>query len=136
MLLPVTALTEYGWSRADGRLSVVWEAPENIRKAKAQMEFVLGGCKCKTGCGTLRCGCKKQDRHCGPGCHCINCTNGTHLRSERVTELEVDDIIQEHQQEDLYIADDSDDDLADLLRDDDGEELEEVIENDSGDDSD
>ena len=42
-----TALTEYGWIREEGRLSIVWEAPENIRKAKAKLEFVLSGCRCK-----------------------------------------------------------------------------------------
>ena len=103
----------------DGRLSVVWEAPENIWKVKAQLEFVLSGCKCKTGCTTLRCGCRKQDRHCGPACHCINCTNGTH--TESMTDLKVDDIIQ---QEDDYV-DESDDDLTDLMRND--EELQEYV---------
>ena len=40
----------------EGRLAIVWEAPENIRKTKARLEYVLSGCKCKTGCATLRCG--------------------------------------------------------------------------------
>lgn len=91
-----TALTEYGWSREEGRLSIVWEAPENIRKAKANLESVLSGSRCKTGCATLTCSCKKQGRHCGPGCHCINCSNGTDLPSKRVTDLEVENIVQEH----------------------------------------
>jgi len=68
--------------------------------------------------------CKKQGRHCGPGCHCINCSNGTDLPSKRVTDLEVENIVQEHQEEGTYV--DSDDDLTDLMRDD--EELEEVME--------
>ena len=69
--------------------------------------------------------CKKQGRHCGPGCHCINCSNGTDLPSKRVTDLEVENIVQEHQEEGTYV-DDSDDTLTDLMRDD--EELEEVTE--------
>ena len=30
------------------------------------------GCGCKTGCGTMRCGCKKKGVSCGPGCKCKN----------------------------------------------------------------
>jgi len=41
-----------------------------------------------------------------------------------VTDLEVENIVQEHQEEGTYV--DSDDDLTDLMRDD--EELEEVME--------
>ena len=61
----------------------------------------------------------KADSVHGPGCHCINCTNGpgTHLTSERVVELEIDETIQEHLQEDEYI-DENDDDLTDFMRDD------------------
>ena len=69
--------------------------------------------------------CKKQGRHCGPGsCHCNNCSNGTDLPSKRVTDLEVENIVQEHQEEGTY-DDDSDDNLTDLR---DDEELEEVME--------
>ena len=42
-----------------------------------------------------------------------------------MTDIEVDDILQEHLQEDEYI-DESDDDLTNLMRDD--EELEEIME--------
>ena len=107
-----TALTEYGWSPEQGRLSIVWEAPENIRKAKANLEFVLSGCK--TGCSTLRCSCKKQGRHCGPGCHCSNCSNGTDLpsKSDRSRSRRYSTGAPE---EGIYV-DDSDDDLTDLMR--------------------
>lgn len=35
----------------------------------------MHGCKCKKGCSSSRCGCKKKLSYCGPGCYCINCTN-------------------------------------------------------------
>jgi len=59
-------------------LQVDWEVQANIDKAKACLEFVLTACKCRTGCLTCRCSCKKNDRMCGPSCNCINCTNSTH----------------------------------------------------------
>ncbi len=52
-----TALTDYGWSRQGEFLDVVWDVPSNIERAKQRVESVLGGCKCKTGGGTRRCGC-------------------------------------------------------------------------------
>ena len=36
---------------------------------------MINGCKCKKGCGTLKCGCKKKNILCGPGCYCSNCSN-------------------------------------------------------------
>lgn len=32
-------------------------------------------CKCRKGCNTGKCGCKKNSSHCSPGCYCINYTN-------------------------------------------------------------
>ena len=56
------ALTGYGWSRQGESLDVVWDVPRNIQRAKQRAKPVLGGCKCKTGCGTRRCGCRKNGR--------------------------------------------------------------------------
>ena len=35
----------------------------------------LKGSSCKSGCKTNRCGCKKKDSYCGPGCECHECNN-------------------------------------------------------------
>ena len=52
-LLPlITGMTQYGWNRENGKLEIDWEVTENIDKAKASLDFVLSGCKCKTGCKT------------------------------------------------------------------------------------
>ena len=36
---------------------------------------MIKGCKCKKGCNTSRCGCKKKSSYCGPGCYCSSCSN-------------------------------------------------------------
>ena len=41
---------------------------------KDNIEFLTKGCSTK-GCRTMRCGCRKKDRNCGPGCLCQDCTN-------------------------------------------------------------
>ena len=50
----------------------------------------------------------------------LHCSNGTDLPPKRVTDLKVEIIVQEHQEEGTYV-DDSDDDLTNFMRD---EELE------------
>ena len=120
-----TALTDYGWRRENGVLQVDWEVQANIDKAKACLEFVLAGCKCRTGCSTRRCSCKKNDRMCGPSCNCINCTNSTHTpvpSSNDTTDLEVQDLLSEPT-ENEYV-DDSGDDLEEMRED---EELTEIV---------
>ena len=74
-LLFSTDLESYGWTHKDGQLQVQWDVPENIHKAQARLDFVLKGCKCKGGCKSRRCRCRKDQRACGPGCQCINCGN-------------------------------------------------------------
>ena len=111
-------------------MDVVWEVPENLEKAKKRLDFVLHGCKCKTGCTTRRCKCRKEERDCGPGCQCINCHN-THHSSSAVAdiELEVQDQL-ESLQDDQYV-DESDNDLE--VSDD---ELDEIMESVFGGESD
>ena len=72
-LLP---MSEYSWERLDDKLNIVWEILENITRVQEWIEYILKGCRCKTGCQTRR---RKYQQHetpmkCGPGCHCTNCT--------------------------------------------------------------
>ena len=69
-----------------------WEDENNIEKVKEKVDFVLNGCKCKTGCATNRCKCKKGLQFCGPGCECTNCIN----QADRATYCERlrDEVIQ------------------------------------------
>ena len=72
ILLPLDA---FGWKTQGTDISVEWDSPDNIEKVRNRVAFLLHGCKCKTGCGTLRCKCLKASRPCGPGCSCLQCQN-------------------------------------------------------------
>ena len=61
-------LEDYGWTRKRGQLEIEWETEENIKKLKDKVDFVMNGCRCKTGCASNRCKCRKSMRVCGPGC--------------------------------------------------------------------
>ena len=87
--ISVTAMTEYGWRRENRKLEIDWEVQENREKAKMSLDFVLKGCKCKTGCKTRICSCRKKERQCGPSCYCQFCnnrdTNGTHAQMKLIS---------------------------------------------------
>ena len=53
----------------------VWDTDENMQAIITKVKQLTSGCKCKRGCGTGQCGCKKSGRECGPGCACTNCKN-------------------------------------------------------------
>ena len=117
-LLPlITEMTQYGWKRENGKLEIDWEVTENIDKAKASLDFILSGCKCKTGCKTRICSCRKKERECGPSCCCHFCTNTCnetqtqiHTPSHEI-DLVVDELIQENENNDDAYVEDSEDDL-------------------------
>ena len=90
-----------------------WEVPANIEKAKPSLDFVLSGCKCKTGCKTRICSCRKKERVCGPSCYCQCCTNHshTHIATSEHVDLLVDELVQVQNDDDIYV-DDSEDDLV------------------------
>ena len=94
--IPFAAPTEYGWRREDGQLHVIWEDAKNVEKSRASIDFCLSGCKCKT----------------GPSCTCCFCKNTKQSAKETCrheTDLVVEDLLEEHNDE-IYV-DDSDDDL-------------------------
>ena len=58
-----------GWLlQADGNYIIDWEAHDVQQMIKDNIEFLTKGCSCIKGCRTLRCGCRKKHRNCGPGC--------------------------------------------------------------------
>ncbi len=59
-----------GWLFQDGKYSIDWEDPAKIEKVRNNIDFLLRGCGCKTGCSTNRCRCHQKSMHCGPGCTC------------------------------------------------------------------
>ena len=121
-------MSEYGWERQDGKLNIVWDVPENITRVQERIEYILKGCRCKTGCQTRRYKCQrhKPPMKCGPGCHCTNCTN-THTHhttadNPEVREIELREHLDEHQP-DEYVED-SDTEQDEMKED---EELEEIM---------
>ena len=126
------AMTEYGWKRDNGRLEIHWEVTENIEKAKSSLDFILCGCKCKTGCKTRICSCRKKERQCGPSCYCQFCTNNRKTTQTNAPSHEIDLLVDELVQEsdDGPYVDDSDDDLVEWRQEemDDDEELRTLME--------
>ena len=81
---------------------MVWDSPENLQQVQRTVEYLTQGCKCKTGCITRCCKCKKQTIHCGPSCHCINCNNTPSFVSQAGQELQeeiVEDVQEDYQTE-------------------------------------
>ena len=68
-------LVQYGWIVKNDTLTFDWESEKNVSGVQERVHGLLKGCKCKTGCGSKRCGCKGKDRKCCIGCECVNCTN-------------------------------------------------------------
>ena len=98
----VLGLTDNGWHREDGQLRVTWDTTENIKQIQCSVKFLTQGCKCKTGCTSRRCRCKKAELQCGPSCQCINCRNtSSYMPSIQETEDEVQEEIREQIQEDI-----------------------------------
>ena len=65
-----------GWIKnKNDEYEIDWEDPTKTSKIKSNMDFLLSGCKCKKGCKTRKCGCKKAGKVCGPGCVCSGCGN-------------------------------------------------------------
>lgn len=80
IIFSVTDLIHYGWNRDDDILGIHWEVQANIELTKASLDFVLSGCKCKTGCKTRICSCRKKERKCGPSCCCQFCAKVRHTQ--------------------------------------------------------
>ena len=69
-------IDQYGWRIEGSNVHFVWDTNENIQKAHNRLKLWTEGCNCKTACVTLRCGCKKSNNFCCPGCKCgSNCKN-------------------------------------------------------------
>ena len=60
-----------GWALDDEELKITWM----IRPPAPQSLIECVECKCKTGCSTMRCSCKKADLKCTDLCSCCDCQN-------------------------------------------------------------
>ena len=66
---------ESGWLLKNGEYVIDWEEPDKQVSVTQSLNQIMNGCKCKTGCSTARCHCKKANTFCSPGNYCINCCN-------------------------------------------------------------
>ena len=66
---------ESGWLLQCDKYAIDWESTEVQQTVRQRIEFLTKGCNCKKGCRTLKCGCRKRSRNCGPGCLCQGCSN-------------------------------------------------------------
>ena len=89
VLLPITM---YGWSLVEGKLTVVWDSEVNIAAVKERVCMLTKGCKCKTGCATKRCSCRKNGNQCSAGCQCINCVNIMSTNSSTIDSEDLQDM--------------------------------------------
>ena len=102
-------------------LEIVWDTPENVAKVHHTLEYVFHGCKCKTGCNSRRCKCKKNETTCRPGCQCIGCSNtpanaASNDQDNELQHLEMDQRPEESDDDFLIEASDkSDDDIDDHM---------------------
>ena len=123
VIIPLTlsslllGLADYGWHREDGQLRVTWDTVENLQQIQRSVDYLMQGCKCKTGCTSRRCRCKKAELQCGPSCQCVNCRNTSNYvppteETEDEVQEEIRDQIQEEIQEDKCEEEYEDEDLS------------------------
>ena len=73
--MELAELTSWGWKVNNEQLSIDWDSSENLSTIKERVQLLTKGCKCKSGCGTSRCGCRRKGHHCSEGCVCQHCCN-------------------------------------------------------------
>jgi len=113
MVLP--SVSQFGWIIDGDKLIVDWDSKENMSEVHERVQQLTRGCKCKTGCGSKRCGCRGKGKKCGVGCGCINCTN-TSSTTELSTTSTTDDLLTISVEECLEEAtSDIPDDVDDLM---------------------
>lgn len=105
-----------GWLLSSEGLKYMidWEDPDIVSKVETNIALLIKGCKCKGGCKTNRCGCKKKLVSCGPGCECHECTNLPHT-TEITTTAQTTNLSTEER------SDDSDSECDDIDGSDDDE---------------
>lgn len=102
-IMELKHLTDFGRIIEGDTLTFDWDSQENVAAVQQRVASLIRGCKCRTGCGTLRCGCKKNGKHCSEGCECKNCSNtatpepvtDTSLHHLSLEEEIVDDLAEE-----------------------------------------
>ena len=90
--------SRHGWNiDGSGNISINWMDGDCAPDALLQNY----NCKCKTGCITNRCSCKKASNFCSDVCQCVSCANMTEEQWEQddVEPVETDDEIASEDEE-------------------------------------
>ena len=53
-------LNNNGWKYEREELIVNWDSEENTKEVQERVDLFTKGCKCRTGCNTHRCSCRKS----------------------------------------------------------------------------
>ena len=110
--------TQYGWYGKDGQLKVHWDTEDNMKKVVDKVDYLTKGCRCKTGCTSKRCKCKKAELHCGPSYQCLNCMNNQQYTSQQA-DSEQEEVIEElaeaRKKDGEDESEDSDEDENDIM---------------------
>ena len=107
MVLPT--LQNYGLNVAGDDLTVVWDSDTNVKKVKATIQWYTKGCSCRSGCATQRCSCRRSaNKHCSPGCKCLNCVNLPDCQDLAASDSEPD--LEESEPENTFFSTDSESD--------------------------
>lgn len=69
IVLPVFDQWGFGFNE-DNEIIIKWDSELNFRRTDMLVQLWTKGCKCKAGCISGRCGCRRDDKPCGPGCAC------------------------------------------------------------------
>ena len=76
--------------------SFVWNKGDTLeplmclQPAAPMAKIVLVKCKCKTGCSSGRCGCKKNNLNCTDACACGDCENQRTEKLESIVDADDD----------------------------------------------
>ena len=80
-----------------------------LRKCvQTRLDYVIAGCKCKTGCSNRRCKCVRGCKSCGPGCRCISCKNLPNSMNDDKSNIEYPKVGSEGDSEDSSTSDEED----------------------------
>ena len=94
-----------GWIlNVNGSYLIDWEDPIKQDHIRQNMDYLLSGCGCKKGCTSARCGCKRKQAFCGPGCVCSGYKNVPEISTINTHSSEI------HSSSDSDVS--SDDDLV------------------------
>ena len=110
---------------------MTWDTPINVQQVQRTVDYLTRGCKCKTGCDTRRCKCKKEGLQCGPSSRCVNCRNTSQyvpqlqktekeiqeeIQEEIRQELQKESHVDEYEDEELSSSNESDEETADEIQ--------------------